>query len=246
MVKAAIDKGFSALGFSGHGYNPRSCGYCMNDTEGYITEVLRLRDKYRDKIEIYLGVEEEAFAPVDRSRFDYIIGSSHYFIIGGRYLPIDSNADCFAKCLAAFDNDAMKLAKTYYTEFCKYINERKPDIIGHFDLITKFDENSSPKFLGNEEYLRIATEAVASACASGSLFEVNTGAIARGFRTAPYPSEELLRIILKNGSRIILTSDSHATDTIDFAFDETKRYLRDIGFREAYTLSGGKFIDYNL
>ena len=50
IVLSAIDKGFSAIGFSGHGYTDFDLRYCMKDTCGYITEINRLKDKYKKLI----------------------------------------------------------------------------------------------------------------------------------------------------------------------------------------------------
>lgn len=70
IVLYAIDKGFSSLGFSGHGYTPFDLRYCMQDTQGYIEEVTRLKAKYGNKIDIYCEVEEDAFSYVNRENFD--------------------------------------------------------------------------------------------------------------------------------------------------------------------------------
>lgn len=245
VVISAISKGFLSLGFSAHGYTPFDLSYCMQNTDAYRTEILRLKEKYKKNIQIYLGVEEDAFAPTNREKYDYIIGSSHYIYKDGRYFSIDSSHDWFKKCLSLFDGDALALASQYYETFCDYINKRKPDIIGHFDLITKYDE-TEPLLLDNPEYKKIARGAALRALKSGSLFEVNTGAIARGYRRAPYPSEDLLHLLSENDAGIVLNSDSHSKDTLDFAFSETKRYLYDIGFRKLYTLFDGKFIKYDI
>ena len=91
IILAAIDKGFYAIGFSGHGYTEFDLRYCLKDTNGYMLEIERLKKKYAKNIQIFLGIEEDAFSPVERNNFDYIIGSSHYFFIRDQYLPIDSN-----------------------------------------------------------------------------------------------------------------------------------------------------------
>ena len=246
IVISAIEKGFSAISFSGHGYTAFDLRYCMKDVDGYTVEIGRLKEKYKREIPIYLGVEEDAFSPTDRGRFDYIIGSSHYFHVGGRYLPIDSSYDHFQKCLAAFQYDIIRLTEAYYQAFVGYIKSRKPDIIGHFDLITKFDETDSPLFLNNAEYNRIAETYLTEAAKSGCLFEVNTGAVARGIRKTVYPSENLLYLLKKLDVPLILSSDSHSADTLDFGFEETKRHLRDIGFRHMFTLFNNEFVKYSI
>ena len=246
VVASAIEKGFSAIGFSGHGYTPYDLRYCMKDTEGYIREILHLREKYRGKIRIFLGVEEDAFAPVARERFDYIIGSCHYFRTAESYLPIDSSFEHFRRCIEAADSDALRLAQAYYASFCAYICERKPDIIGHFDLVTKFEEVGAPPLLGDAQYEALAEKYLRIAAKSGCVFEVNTGAITRGLRRAPYPSEALLRILKKEEARLILSADSHSAETLDAFFAETVAYLRDLGFRSLCTLGENGFVSYSI
>jgi len=71
------------------------------------------------------------------------------------------------------------------------------------------------------------------------IFEVNTGAISRGYRTMPYPQEPLLKIIRDNGGKVTLGSDSHTVETLDYYFKEARRYLKNIGFEYVYILYDG-------
>lgn len=242
IVLYAIEKGISSIGFSGHGYTPFDLRYCMKDTIGYIEEISRLKNKYGKKIEIYCGVEEDAFSYVNRENFDYIIGSSHYFHVQDKYYPIDSNYDYFKKCLELFDYDVITLAKTYYRTFVSYITDRKPDIVGHFDVITKFDEIDKQLFLNNTQYLKLAQEYIKIAAQSDVFFEVNTGAMARGVRKTPYLGESLLHILKTQGGKVILSSDCHSIELLNYYFDEMKYILRDVGFNCVYELYKGEFI----
>ena len=246
IVTAAIDKGFAAVGFSDHGFTAYDLRYCMKDPVGYINEVERLKEKYKDRIEIYLGVEEDAFHPLRRADFDYTIGSCHYMCKDGEYLPIDSSYDHFKKCLAAYGQDHLVLAESYYSSFCAYIRLRKPDVIGHFDLITKFDELDESLFLQDRKYTEIAEKYLLEAIQSKCIFEVNTGAIARGLRKTVYPFENLLYILKKRGADVILSSDSHSIETLDFAFDDIRKYLKDIGFERLKVLRDREFRDVEI
>ncbi len=246
IVLSAMGKGFSAIGFSGHGYTDFDLTYCIKDCDGYIKEINRLKEKYKKEIQVYLGIEEDSFSLVDRSKFDYIIGSSHYFHINNQYYPIDSDYDYFQRCLAVFDYDVIRFSETYYRCFCEYIHFRKPDIIGHFDLITKFDEMHSSLFLHNDAYNRMAETYIIEAAKSGSIFEINTGAVSRGLRTTAYPNENLLYVLKKLNAGLILSSDSHNIDTLNFGFDETKTFLRDIGFTHLFTIDNGEFVKYHI
>ncbi len=239
VVRAAVERGFDALGFSGHGYTAYDERSCMSDTDGYIAEIRRLQKEYADRIQIYLGVEEDSYSLLDRSRFDYIIGSSHYVALDGEYVSIDSTLSYIHKALQKFDNSIERFAEAYYAPFCRYIAERKPDIVGHFDLITKFDERDSNRLLSDEGYFKTAEAYMALAARCDVLFEVNTGAIARGYRHDPYPHERLLHILKKSGRGVVLSSDSHNIDTLSFGFEDAKALLRDVGFDGVYVLYDG-------
>ncbi len=246
IVRSAIELGMSAIGISDHGYTSHDLSYCVKDTEAYRREVLRLKEKYKDKIEVYLGIEEDIEERLCREDFDYILGSSHYFFIDGEYYPVDLSRDCIKKALDICKGDTLKLAESYYSRFCDYILSRRPDIIGHFDLITKYDEEGEPFFLGNREYDALAEKYIGIAAESGCIFEINTGAISRGYRKTPYPTGKLLYTLKKKDCPIILSSDSHSADTLCYVFDETRKMLRDVGFDKVYTLYGGKFISQKL
>ena len=267
VILSAIAKGFSAIGFSGHGYTAYDLRYCMKDTEAFKQAIPPLKEKYKNQIQVYMGTEEDAFAPVNRSDYEYMIGSCHYFRIDRyqashcgsdaltdaaqsqeradtsryAYYPIDSGYGYFKKCLALFDNDPIRLADAYYGAFVPYILKRKPDIIGHFDLITKFDEKDTDMFLRNAEYEALAEKYTKEALKADCIFEVNTGAISRGYRQTPYPSEQRLHVLKREGGKVMLSSDSHAADTIDCSFAETRKRLKDIGFQYVYVLYDGEF-----
>ena len=242
MILAALDKGFTAIGFSGHGTTEFDLRYCIKDVDGYIRCIRDLKEKYKNEIQVYLGMEEDMFCPVDRERFDYIIGSSHYMHIGGLYYPLDSSYGHLSECLDALGGDVMRLAEQYYRTLCSYIDKRNPDIIGHFDLITKYDEAFAPFFLDKPEYHKLAEKYLTIAAGSGCIFEVNTGAMARGVRVSPYPAENLLHNLKKLNAELILSSDAHSAAALDFAFEDVKKMLRSYGFTHTVEFKDGEFV----
>ena len=247
IVLYAIDRHFDAIGFSSHGYTPYDLRYCMKDDQGYIAEIKRLKEKYRDKIKVYLGIEEDAFSPLPyRNELDYVIGSSHYYKIGEEYFPIDSSFEYFSRCLEAFNSDAPKMGEQYFSAFADYILKYKPHMIGHYDLITKFDEKHTDLFFCNKEYNLIAEKYTRFIADKGFIFEANTGAISRGLRSSIYPAENLLHIIKKSNSGLALASDSHTVETLDAVFEETRRYLKDFGFEYVYSFIDGEFVKDRL
>ena len=246
MVKKAIEKGFVSLGFSGHAFTAFELTSCMKDEQGYINEINRLKKTYEGQIEIYLGTEEDAFSLIDRSKYEYIIGSLHFLKVGDKILPLDIGNEYMQRCFEAFDKNVERMAESYYSTFTDYLIKRRPDVVGHFDLITKYDEVSEPIFLGNKKHDEIAKRFLRSVANKELLFEVNTGAISRGYRTSPYPEKELLKEFLKGGFKPIISSDCHNKSFLDCHFNETRLLLKEVGFKSQCAFINNKFEEISL
>ncbi len=247
MVKQAINLGFCSLGFSGHAPTPFHMDYCIQNIGDYISEIKKLKAKYKNDIQIYLGIEEDANAPINRNDFEYMIGSCHYLKNFDRFYSLDTNPEMLKQCIDdVFDGNQLAFAESYYSNFCDYILARRPDIIGHFDLITKYEEKYTDYFFGNKRYFEIAKKYINKAAESECIFEVNTGAIARGHRTTPYPAENLLYELKRANAKITITSDCHNKFMLDCNFDESKKMLKDIGFEYIYNLYNNEFVKERL
>ena len=64
-----------------------------------------------------------------------------------------------------------------------------------------------------------AVQAADALLTTGKPFEINTGAISRGYRTDAYPSREIRTYLKERGARFILSSDAHRKEHICFGFD---------------------------
>ena len=56
------------------------------------------------------------------------------------------------------------------------------------------------------------------------LFEINFGAVIRGYRTEPYPSKPILEYLKARGAKFILSGDSHTVDNVMKAAEIMKAY----------------------
>lgn len=249
MVLAAISSGFSSLGFSGHAYTPHDDSYCMSPeaTLKYIDEVNSLKEKYKDQIEIYLGCECDLYSLIEREKYDYIIGSVHYVKApDGSLHSVDHTESIMVDTVNKyFNSDFYSYIKAYY-EAIAQIGKLSPHIVGHFDLVVKFNEGNRYFDENSKEYLDLAYSAMDAIIPCCDLFEVNTGAISRGYKSTPYPHMALLKRLCEKGARITLTSDCHDADFLDCNFCESTEILKQAGFKSAYVLYGGKFIEQPL
>lgn len=223
MVVAAIEKGMTAIGFSDHSYTAFDESYCMRKEriEEYCGTVAALREKYRRRIRILCGIEQDFYSDEPTERYDYVIGSVHYLRVRGDYIPVDESPDILRRAAETyFGGDMYRLVDAYYRTVAQVAEKTRADIIGHFDLITKFNRDGALFCEEDARYRASAEAAVNALVRYGKPFEINTGAVARGYRHHPYPSQPLTEAIAARGGRFILSSDSHTKDTLCFRFDE--------------------------
>lgn len=234
-VKAAIEKGFTYIGFSGHGHTAFDSSYCMSaeNEAKYFSEVNSLREKYKNDIRILCGIERDLLSDYFVHSFDYEIASVHYVKAGDKCYNVDASLQEQKQCIdMCFGGDPYAYAEEYY----KAVAKLQGDIIGHFDLLTKFDRNNNVFNPNEERYKKAALSALEVLIEKDSVFEVNTGAMSRGYKDAPYPDTWILAQIKKRGAKIVLTSDCHDAKNLDYGYDVAEKLLTDLGFKDFYNI----------
>ena len=222
MVLSAIEKGMDEMGFSEHAYAPHDydCGIPIGLEGAYRREIARLKEKYAGKIRILCGVEQDWFSPLPPDDYDYRIGSVHNLLEGDEYYALDGSAEEQKQAVERFyGGDAYVMCEKYYALMGDIVERTNADIIGHFDLLTKFYEQQPLFDVHHPRYIAAWQAAADKLLKTGKPFEINTGAITRGYRTTPYPMPDICRYLADRGAKFILSSDSHRADTIAWGFD---------------------------
>lgn len=207
--------------------------------------------------------------------YDYVIGSTHAFFIKrdeledrlfavgdpekihvdgivfsehGIYVYVDYSPGALKWALDnVYKGDLMALAEAYFRDEALVVSKTDCDIVGHFDLLLKFNESVRMFDEQDPRYKKVRDAALESIFEDfrikgrRPLFEVNTGAMAKSYRTDPYPSEETVKIIRDMGGSFLINSDCHRAELLDFGFKEAKDLLLRTGFRnELMDVPGGK------
>lgn len=234
IVQAAIALGMKKLGFSGHSYTPFDEEPCMSqqNTRLYVQEIRRLKEKYRSQITILCGTECDYYSQIDTSDYDYVIGSVHYIESNGNFLHVDHTPDMLRQAIdTAFDTEPYALVERYYSLVADVQAKTHADVIGHFDLVAKFNAHSSFFDESSPRYVEPAFAALDTLLKSGKPFEINTGAVSRGYRPFAYPSLQFLKYIAQRKGTVILSSDSHSKNTLMFQFREYEALAESLGLR---------------
>jgi len=254
-VKSAIRKGFKALGFSAHA--PVNFDFDWTISEDnfhkYKDNILMLKEKYKDAIQIYLGLETDYYPGCKDYRgmpeIDYTIGGTHFvydpaferaFFFDGSEKEFRDNRDI------VFKGDIRLLVESYYNMLIEMIERQAPDIIAHLDVLKK--NNTGSRFFDESEswYKNIAEKTLIKVKEHNIIAEINTGGISRGYITDTYPSFWIISLMREMDIPIILNSDAHHPDWIDTYFTEAKKILAKAGYISQRILLDGKWQDVPL
>ncbi len=254
IVKAALALGFTDLGFSSHAPSPEGAhGPVLQDETGYRADIARLKAEHAGRLTILCGIEKDYYEKADPALYDYTIGDVHFFPreTGGPWLPVDMSAQTLRKAVdEAYGGDALAAAKAFYALSVQNVRENRPDIVGHFDLIAKYNADGS--FFDEEgaTYQGIALEAfdeiLSLVSGYGGMVEMNLSQLAKGRREAPYPALFLLRHAAQRGARILPTSDSHRASTLAAGFEQVPALLQNAGLSSMALLQNGVFVDVKV
>ena len=246
MVLSAIEKGFDSIGFSGHSYMDIYAEFSMDEEKVacYKAEIKRLQKVYGDKIKIYCGLEKDNYTTLSTDGYDYLIGSVHVIRHGEDLLFVDWTVDRVRDNIEkVFGGNGLAYAQAYFEAVADLPNHGSFDFLGHFDLVTKFSEKEPDLFDTDcPEYRAAATAAAEALVGKVKYFEVNTGAISRGYRTTPYPAPFIIREMKRLGFGAIISSDCHDRNYLDCGYEETRRLLLDAGYTEHYVLKDEGFV----
>lgn len=243
MAESAVQKDFKILGFSSHSMYPFASDWHMEVKrhKNYADEVRALKQEYEGRLEIMLGFESDYIPGICTPTFEryrefnpeFLIGSVHFIYSDKGMFAVDGSPDELMNGIkTVFSGSVKKAAGAYFSAQREMLSGGDFSIIGHPDLIRKFDSRVS--FLDTTEnwYRRELKETARAIAKAGVIAEINTGAIARGYQTTPYPSQDFLSLLHENNVPVTINSDAHAAIQLDCAFEAARECAKKAGYRE--------------
>jgi len=242
VIEAAIARGFSHYGLTEHCPRYRAVDLLPGEEDigvqglidafdRYVQRALALRQQYQGRIELLVGFETERVPPENwldlmqalRSAhpFDYIVGSVHD--IGGRW--VDYAPEATAR-LSADIGGKEALQHAYFDAMIDMVETLKPDVVGHIDLVRKFE---APGFSFSSGVFRKIERLLEAMAAYGGVIDVNCAATRNGYGPV-YPLPEILARARTMGIRATLGDDSHGVATVGVSLAASRQAIQAAGY----------------
>lgn len=232
MIKQAIQTRLTGICFTEHldpdyPKTPDNLEFSL-DIPSYHSQLMKLKDAYKEQIEIHFGIElglqlhlgKYFHDLLEKYPFDFVIGSSHLVHGADPYYP------------EFFQGRSEQRA---YMEYFESILENlsafdEMDAYGHLDYIVRYGPNQN-KFYSYGRYQDILDEILRKLIKKNIGLEVNTGGY--HYRLGePNPCTAIIRRYKALGGEIItIGADAHTPDKVGYAFDRAAQVLKECGFR---------------
>lgn len=249
FVRFALSGGFSSYGFSSHAPLPFPTSWTMewDRMDDYLSEFHRLKAKYADRIELYVGLEidyldETSHPGIARFRdlpLDYRIGSVHMLpTADGEVVDIDVPIDTFCRLVdVRFGGDLDRVVHLYYDRLLRMVELGGFDIVGHAD---KMHYNAScyrRGLLDEEWYDDLVRSYFQEIARHGYQVEVNTKSYLD--KHVLFPNVRYFSYLNKLGIRVQVNSDAHYPERINDGRREALQALHRAGYRSVMELHDG-------
>lgn len=259
MIQAAIKCGFHSIGISTHSPVQFTSDWNIKDEyiEKYMDEVKTLKEKYKDHISVFLGLEIDYISGIGFikknkkliNRLDYYIGSVHFMdkLKGDSMWSVDGSIEKLKEGInKSFNGSMKKTIEAYYRLIAEMAINYRPPIIGHLDLIKKFNKDNILFDEREDWYKTCVLNCLEVIRKSGSILEINTGGISRGYTSEQYPSYFILKLIKEMNIPIMINSDAHSKEYLDCKFDEMYELIRNLGFERVSYLTNNGFVTQKI
>jgi histidinol-phosphatase (PHP family) len=196
----------------------------------YFNECARLRRMYSGQLEIFVGVEIETYrGSVELVRRiqaehspDYIVGSLHHV----NDVMIDITPNLYFELADSLGSIELLYCR-YFDQQYEMIEQLKPAVVGHLDLIKLFDPNHQSTLRLPAVRKRIA-RTLHKIKELDLILDLNLS----GFDKRPkeqYPNRDILQQAVELKIPIVPGDDSHGIDTVGRHFKKGLDVLEEIG-----------------
>ncbi len=257
FVCFALSEKLNKYGFSSHAPLPFHTSWSMNisDFSDYHREFLRLKKKYKGKIELYFGLEVDYIEGCTDAndnfykshQFDFLIGSVHFLdkTEDGIYWSVDGHYHDFQTGLnQLYEGDIVAAVRRFFDVSNQMIDKGGFDIVGHVDKIMMHALKFKNFSISDKYYQDLMQQTFENIRRRGLLLEINTKSLIEFGYT--YPHKHFFSIIKEMKIPLVLNSDCHYTNKITDGFALALAELKKSGIKELFEFSEGKWCSVGI
>ena len=251
FVRFAISNGFTSYGVSSHAPLPFPTPWTMvwDRMDDYLSEFHRIKEKYVDQIEFYVGLEidyldDNSNPSISRFRelpLDYRIGSVHMLRNEwGNIVDVDVSPEVFRKIVdEQFSRDLDRVIRLYYSQQFRMLELGGFDILGHADKMHYNSMCYRPGLLDEPWYENLMIDYFSKIARSGYMVEINSKAY--HLYGTFFPNERYFPLLKELGIPVMVNSDAHMPEKINAGRPEALAALKRAGFDSVMELHEGKW-----
>lgn len=198
-----------------------------SDFDLYFDEGNLLKEKYRNTIEIGLGVEvgynpsheAELLERLKRRTWDHVGISCHFHYDrkNNAHRNLVSRRDENVLGLSA--DEANVLIRDYFTNLGRAVDVIPGDMVCHLDAVLRFHPNREVTILP-WDLIDILLEKIKT---KGIALEINTSGIP--IRKQPFPCRQIITKAIGKGIPLLASSDAHRPEDVAYAFNKLNSLL---------------------
>ena len=234
-VKAAVNAGLKTLCITEHMDMDFPTGEFLLDTATYKAELFRLRELYKDKLELLFGVELGLMAYLAPRLYEYTKSEDFDFVIGSSHLV--EGMDPYEPEFFEKYGDKNGLLR-YFESILNNIKAFDDfDVYGHLDYAVRY---SKAKSYVPSDYAELTDEILKTLISMDKGIELNTAGLKYGLGYA-HPHPNVLKRYRELGGEIITVgSDGHCAEHVAYDFDKAEAILKAAGFKYHAVFKGRK------
>lgn len=233
MIESAIEKGLPVICFTDHEDKDNFIEgpEFVIDTDAYFKRMKELQQKYKEQIDIRIGVEIGLLPHLgdfykeytQKYPFDFVIGSVHLVDEMDPYYPE----------LFQDKTDRQVYERTFIQTLKDIDSINDYDTLGHLDYVVRYGKNKELEY-SYEHFSDYIDEILRKLIYKGKGLELNTAGFKYGLPFA-HPHPDVLKRYKELGGEIItIGSDAHKPEHLAYSFDKVSDILKNCGF-EYYT-----------
>lgn len=230
MIEAAIQKGLQTICITDHMDKDVMIGNeeFIFDTDKYFEKMKDLQEKYKEKIELLIGVEvgmqphlADYFKTYTSEHpFDFVLGSVHVIKGIDPYYPEFFEGKTDTQAFREMLDETIENIQLY-TDY---------DSLGHLDYIVRYGKNREQEY-SYMKYKEQIDFILKYLIEHGKGLEINTAGLKYGLSFA-HPHPDIIKRYVELGGEIVTVgSDGHRPEHVAYDFEKVKPLLKECGVK---------------